>query len=110
MTGAQASITRAVTAWAGVIVQAHRFGGVEYLLGEREIGHIHGDHLVDIPFPKKVRDAIVLEKRAQPHHVLPRLGLGQFLSAPPRGCGAGSCLACRKLPDCAKTKTIVLLG
>ncbi len=37
----------------------HRFGGTEYRLGKRELGHIHGDYLVDIPFPKKVRDEIM---------------------------------------------------
>lgn len=76
--GAQESITKAVTAWAGVTVQPHRFGGVEYVIGKREIGHIHGDHLVDIPFPKKVRDEIVASGRAQPHHILPETGWVSF--------------------------------
>ena len=76
--GAQTSITNAVTAWAGVTVAPHRFGGVEYVIGKREIGHIHGDHLVDIPFPKKVRDEIVAAGRAQPHHILPETGWVSF--------------------------------
>jgi hypothetical protein len=76
--GAQASITRVVTSWAGVTVEPHRFGGVEYVIGKREIGHIHGDHLVDIPFPKKVRDEIVAAGRAQPHHILPETGWVSF--------------------------------
>ncbi len=76
--GAQAAITKAVLEWAGRHVQPHRFGGVEYQLGTREIGHIHGDHLVDIPFPKKVRDEIVREGRAQPHHILPETGWVSF--------------------------------
>ena len=76
--GAQESITKAVTAWAGVTVQPHRFGGVEYVIGKREIGHIHGDHLVDIPFPKKVRDEIVASGRVQPHHILPETGWVSF--------------------------------
>jgi predicted DNA-binding protein (MmcQ/YjbR family) len=71
---AQEAITRAVTGWKGVEVHPHRFGGVEYVIGKREIGHIHGDHLVDIPFPKKVRDQIVAAGRAQPHHILPETG------------------------------------
>ena len=76
--GAQARITAAVTAWAGMTSQPHRFGGVEYVLGTREIGHIHGDHLVDIPFPKKVRDEVVAAGRAQPHHILPDTGWVSF--------------------------------
>ncbi|MEO8357215.1 MAG: luciferase family protein [Chloroflexota bacterium] len=76
--GAQALITAAVTVWAGVTVQPHRFGGVEYVIGKRELGHIHGDHMVDIPFPKKVRDEIVAAGRAQPHHILPETGWVSF--------------------------------
>ena len=72
--GAQSRITKEVTSWSGVTSHPHRFGGVEYVIGKREIGHIHGDQLVDIPFPKKVRDEIVAEGRAQPHHILPETG------------------------------------
>lgn len=75
---AQARITASVTSWPGVTAQPHRFAGVEYVIGRREIGHIHGDHLVDIPFPKKVRDEIVAAGRAQPHHVLPESGWVSF--------------------------------
>lgn len=63
--GAQERITQEVTSWEGVSVRPHRFGGVEYVIGRREIGHIHGEHLVDIPFPRKVRDEIVAAGRAQ---------------------------------------------
>jgi predicted DNA-binding protein (MmcQ/YjbR family) len=76
--GAQELITKAVTSWAGVSTNPHRFGGVEYVIGKREIGHIHGDHVVDIPFPKKVRDEIVAAGRAQPHHILPETGWVSF--------------------------------
>lgn len=76
--GAQASITKAVAGWTSVKVQPHRFGGVEYVIGRREMGHIHGDQLVDIPFPKKVRDEIVAAGRAQPHHILPETGWVSF--------------------------------
>ncbi len=67
-------IRQAVSAWPGISSHPHRFGGTEYQLGRREIGHVHGDSLVDIPFPKKVRDEIVAAGRAQPHHVLPESG------------------------------------
>lgn len=75
---AQQLITETVTSWPGVSVQPHRFGGVEYLIGRREIGHIHGDHLVDIPFPKRVRDQIVEAGRAEPHHILSETGWVSF--------------------------------
>jgi predicted DNA-binding protein (MmcQ/YjbR family) len=76
--GARERITKAVTSWAKVTVAPHRFGGMEYVIGKREIGHLHGDHMVDIPFPKKVRDQIVAAGRAQPHHILPETGWVSF--------------------------------
>ena len=61
-----------------VVAAPHRFGGSEFRLGTREIGHIHGDALVDIPFPKKMRDEIVSAGEAEPHHVLPDTGWVSF--------------------------------
>jgi hypothetical protein len=76
--GAQTRITETVTSWLGVTAHPHRFGGMEYGIGKREIGHIHGDYLVDIPFPKKVRDQVVAAGRAQSHHILPKTGWVSF--------------------------------
>ena len=78
MRGANEQITETVLSWEGVTAHPHRFGGTEYRYGRREIGHIHGDHLVDIPFPKKVRDQIIAAGQAQPHHVLPDSGWISF--------------------------------
>jgi len=79
MKGAQQQIHAALLAWPGVTALPHRFGGTEYRFGERrEIGHIHGDWLVDIPFPKKVRDEVVAAGRAEPHHILPKSGWISF--------------------------------
>lgn len=72
--GAAATIQQAALAWEGVSAHPHRFGGAEYRLGRREIGHVHGDALVDIPFPTKVRDEVVAAGLARPHHVLPDSG------------------------------------
>jgi hypothetical protein len=72
--GAKEKIDAALRSWSGVVCQPHRFGGSEYHLGRREIGHVHGDSLVDIPFPKKVRNDLVAAGRAEPHHILPQSG------------------------------------
>ncbi len=69
-----AVIHEAISHWPGVSAHPHRFGGREYRLGNREIGHVHGGWLVDIPFPKKVRDEIVLHGEAEAHHILPESG------------------------------------
>lgn len=76
--GAKEQITQAVLNWEGVTTHPHRFGGTEYRLGRREIGHMHGDYLLDIPFPKKVRNEVVAAGRAEPHHILPQSGWISF--------------------------------
>lgn len=81
--GASHKIQQAVLSWPQVEAQPHRFGGTEYRIGRRELGHIHGDYLVDIPFPKKVRDEIVAAGKAQPHHLLPDTGwISLYLRTP----------------------------
>jgi hypothetical protein len=67
-------IEREVASWDGVTVEPHRFGGVEFRVGRRELGHLHGSRLADLPFPVKVREQLVAAGRARPHHVLPQSG------------------------------------
>lgn len=76
--GARKKIEETVLTWPDVVAQPHRFGGTEYRLGKREVGHIHGDHLLDIAFPKPVRDEVVAAGLAQPHHILPDTGWVSF--------------------------------
>lgn len=74
ITGARDQIEQTILGWVHVEKHPHRFGGNEYRIGKREIGHMHGDYLLDIPFPKKVRDEIVTSGKAQAHHILPESG------------------------------------
>ena len=67
-------IEQAVASWPGVTVAPHRFGGVEFRVGRRELGHLHGNRLADLPFPVRVREQLVAAGRAGPHHVLPESG------------------------------------
>ncbi|HEY3084068.1 MAG TPA: luciferase family protein [Candidatus Dormibacteraeota bacterium] len=67
-------IREAVTSWPGVAAVPHRFGGTEYRFGKKEMGHVHGDRLADLPLPRGVHDEVIASGRAQPHHVLPATG------------------------------------
>lgn len=69
-----ARIEQVVGSWDGVTVSPHRFGGIEFRVGRRELGHVHGDRLADLPFPVSVRRELVAAGRAEPHHILPRSG------------------------------------
>lgn len=69
-----ATIRQEVLGWPGVTEHPHRFGGVEFRLGRIELGHLHGDYLADLPFPVRVREELVRDGRALPHHILPLSG------------------------------------
>jgi len=67
-------ISKEILSWPGVTTGSHRFGGTEFRIGKREMGHIHGDILADLPFPMQVRIQLIESGRASPHHVLPESG------------------------------------
>ena len=64
--------------WPGVIAGTHRFGGREFRVGKRELGHLHGNHVADLPFPRAIRDELVSRSEASSHHHLPDSGWVSF--------------------------------
>jgi Luciferase len=75
-------IAREVSSWNGVVAAPHRFGGLEFRVGRRELGHLHGSRLADLPFPVAIRNQLVTAGRAERHHILPDSG---WVSARIRG-------------------------
>lgn len=67
-------IEKEILSWPYVTVGSHRFGGIEFRLNKKEMGHIHSEGLADIPFPMKTRDELVNSGLVKPHHVLPQSG------------------------------------
>ena len=67
-------VQQELLSWPGVTMHDHRFGGVEFRVNGREMGHMHGDILADLPFPKDVSKKLIEGGRAAPHHVLPESG------------------------------------
>lgn len=67
-----------VSAWDGVTIHPHRFGGREFRFGAAEIGHIHAGGIVDIPFPRPVHDALLEEGLAEKHQWVPDSGWTTF--------------------------------
>jgi hypothetical protein len=64
--------------WPGVSLHPHRFGGIEFRVNGREMGHMHGGRFADLPFPMKIRNELVKDGRVLPHHVLPNSGWVTF--------------------------------
>jgi hypothetical protein len=67
-------IQREVASWPQVTVEAHGRVIVFFRVGAREIGHLHGNRLADLPFPVRIREKLVAEGRADLHYVHPRSG------------------------------------
>jgi hypothetical protein len=67
-----------VAAWPHVSVHPHRFGGREFRFGNAELGHLHLGGMVDIPFPRAVRDALLADGLAEQHRWVPNSGWTTF--------------------------------
>jgi hypothetical protein len=63
-----------ISAWPNVSVHPHRFGGKEFCLESAEVGHVHENGIVDIPFPRPIRDALLASDLAEEHHWVPNSG------------------------------------
>ena len=67
-----------VSAWQHVSVHPHRFGGTEFQFGDAEVEHVHSNGIVDIPFPRSVRDALLTDGLAEEHQWVPNSGWTTF--------------------------------
>jgi len=63
-----------VAEWPGVSVERHSYGGCEFRLGAEQLGVLHDGPLVDVLFPKRVRDVLVAEGRNEQYHFSPGPG------------------------------------
>jgi hypothetical protein len=67
-------IEREVVSWPGVTTGDTGRGGLQFSYGKVELGHLHGSSFADLPFPKKVRDELIAQRRASVHPPLPESG------------------------------------
>lgn len=64
-------ITAEVTSWPGVEAGPGRRGEFAFRVGRREIGHLHGDRVLHIGFPKAVWHELHDAGRIDYHPVFP---------------------------------------
>ena len=63
-----------VSAWSHISVHSHRFGGREFLFGAAEVGHVHSNGIVDVPFTRPIHDLLLSERLADQHRWVPNSG------------------------------------
>jgi Family of unknown function (DUF5519) len=67
-------IAREIGTWPDVtvVVRGPRF--IDFTVGRRELGHLHGSHLADVAFPVRIREQLVADGKAMLHHQHPESG------------------------------------
>jgi hypothetical protein len=68
---ASETISEEVTSWPGVEAEAEERGELSFKLGQREIGHLHGDYAAHFSFPKQLWTDLMAKGRIVPHPVFP---------------------------------------
>jgi hypothetical protein len=69
-----AQIQQQVGSWPDVRVDVYSGGMIFFHVGSREIGHLHGDRLADLPVPVRIREQLVAAGKASVHYLHPRTG------------------------------------
>lgn len=67
-------IEAAVQQWDDITISIHRYGGMQFNYRNKEIGHMHGNGIVDIPFPREIKNKLLIEGKAYEHHTLKATG------------------------------------
>jgi hypothetical protein len=68
---ASQQITDEVTSWPGVQAGPGRRGEFSFTVGDREIGHLHGDHAAHFWFPQPIWAELFEHGRITDHPVFP---------------------------------------
>jgi hypothetical protein len=75
---AMEAIEADVLTWAGASVGLHKYGGVQFNYNGRELGHIHGNGLLDMRFSRSVKNELLTENRITHHHIFINSGWISF--------------------------------
>ena len=81
MEGNASAIEREVLRWPGMRKEAGRFGATSFRYGKREIGHLHGDRIADLPVTTEMKEDLMARGRARPHQA----GVKGYVSYPLEG-------------------------
>ena len=73
---ASEQIVAEVGGWPGVEVDTGESGEVAFLVGRREIGHVHGDHAAHFSFPRRIWAELRADGRIETHPVFPDAAQG----------------------------------
>ena len=64
-------ISTEVEGWPGVESGPGRFGSLRFTIGRRELGHLHGDRIADLPLLPEVAAELIEAGDAREHRFTP---------------------------------------
>jgi len=67
-----------VLSWDGIKECRHKYGGMQFDCYGKEIGHIHGNGILDILFSKKIKEQLLAEGKIKDHHIFANTGWISF--------------------------------
>ena len=65
------NIKEEILSWPGVTSSPYYYGGIEFRVDKKDMGHIHGHKLADLPFPIDIRKQLLTSGKALPHVIYP---------------------------------------
>ncbi|TKC65720.1 hypothetical protein FBD94_02675 [Pedobacter hiemivivus] len=71
-------IEEEVLTWEGTSTSIHKYGGLQFNCKGKEIGHLHGNGLLDVLFTREIKQRLLNKGRIQPHHVFEKSGWISF--------------------------------
>lgn len=67
-----------VSAWRGVSISLHKFGGIQFNYAGKELGHVHSHGIVDVLFSRQIKQSLIHEGRTEEHHSFQQSGWTSF--------------------------------
>ncbi len=71
-------IEKNVLSWEGTSLKLHKYGGIQFDVKNKEIGHIHSNGLLDILFKREIKMQLIKEGKVQDHHSFSKSGWISF--------------------------------
>jgi hypothetical protein len=65
-------IAAEVESWPGVETGPGRFGSLRFVIGRRELGHLHGDRIADLPLRPQTARELIAAGAAREHRFTPQ--------------------------------------